>query len=166
MNKQFMKDLSIPELVVLQHELKEHPEDKADWELVLVEIKRRGKGDIKSVDLVPIDNTTELAIRAGIEQEGFSKYDAECVGIRERVGVMNSRVFRLKMEFTQEIALDYLESLTKVDQFIYMGRRFAKDFQLKVSRLLPNIRIGDKVIMSVEEYEELRRQAKEARIRY
>ena len=166
MDRQAIKDFSIAELVVLQHKLKEFPEDKEDWELVMAEIKERGKQDIQSGDLVPIDNTTELAIRAGIEQEGFSKYDASCVSVRERVGVMNSRVFRLKIEFAQEVALDYLESLTTVDQFIYLGRHFAKDLQLKVSRLLPNIRIGDKIIMSIKEYEKLRQQAMESRVRF
>jgi len=121
--------------------------------------------EYRSGDLMPVDKQTEDAIRAGMVTEGFSEYDASCVGIKERYGVMNSRVFRLTLEFNEETALDYLESITHVDNYIYLGRKFAKDLQVMLSRLLPNNRIGDKVIMSVREYEELRRQAMEARIR-
>ena len=129
----------------------------------------KGEGAMKgykSGDLIPVDKQVEDAIRAGMVTEGFSEHDASCVGIRERCGVTNSRVFRLTLEFNEETALDYLESITHVDNFIYLGRKFAKDLQVMLSRLLPNIRIGDKVIMSVKEYEELRGQAMEARVRF
>lgn len=41
--KEFIKTLSVPELVVLQSDLKKSPEDKKHWLMVMEEIKIRSK---------------------------------------------------------------------------------------------------------------------------
>lgn len=109
-------------------------------------------------DLVLVSKLDDNAIRSGIESEGFTKYDASCISIRERAGVFGSRVFNISLTFNHSIALDHKgEAYSDVDQLVYVGRKYAKELQLFMSRLLPNIRIGDKVILSIQEYKDLRK---------
>ena len=110
------------------------------------------------VNLIPISEQTAIAIRSGISLEGFGQYNTDAVKIRERTDIRSGhKVFRLSLEFTQEAVMDEAtEAYSNIDQLVYLGRRFAKEFQLKMSHLMPCCRIGNKVIMSVKEYETLR----------
>ena len=101
----------------------------------------------------------EDAIRAGMKTEGFSDYETNSIKTRYYESQSGNRVIELELTFNQSIALfGEAEEYSPIDQYVYVGRRFAKYLQLYCSRFMPNCRIGDKIIMSVTEYEDLRKR--------
>ncbi len=100
------------------------------------------------------------AIREGIKSEGFPPFIVDAVRFREYKSQGGSKVVTLILDFNACIAIDEdFKVYNPVDQFFYLGRRFAKDLQVQMARLLPECRIEDKVIMHVKEYDNLRRRA-------
>ncbi len=102
------------------------------------------------------------AILQGIKNEGFPQFIVEGVRIREYESQSKTHVFTLTLEFKTNVAMnDDVDAYNPVDQYMYIGRRFAKDLQVQMVRLLPECRIEDKIIMHIKEYDNLRRRALE-----
>ncbi len=100
------------------------------------------------------------AIREGIKSEGFPQFIVDTLLIREYESQDMTMVLTLTLDFNSNIALtDESSDYNPLDRFAYIGRRFAKDLQVQMARLLPEGRIEDKVIMHVKEYDNLRRRA-------
>ena len=124
--------------------------------------------DYKPGDLMSVDAQTERAIMAGIEIGGFDSYHVKAVRIRERVGVIGNRVFKLKLEFSSEAAIDHqvLED-NPIDPLVLIGRNFARSLQREMLNQLPiGVSVGDKIIVPEGEYRELRRKSLEYSIYY
>ena len=97
------------------------------------------------------------AIRTGVKAEGFSDNEANAIKAKCYGTQSGGRVITLELCFNQSIALnEEVSAPSLIDQFVYAGRKFAIEFQLKAARLLPCIRIENKVILSVKDYENLR----------
>jgi hypothetical protein len=82
------------------------------------------------------------AIREGIKSEGFPQFIVDALRIREYESQDNTRVFTLTLDFNSNVALtDEIDAYNPLDQFSFIGRRFAKDLQVQMARLLPECRI-------------------------
>jgi hypothetical protein len=100
------------------------------------------------------------SIREGIKSEGFPQFIVDALRIREYESQDKTHVFTLTLDFNSNVALsEELDAYNPLDQLAYIGRRFAKDLQVQMARLLPECRIEDKVIMNVKEYDNLRQRA-------
>jgi len=100
------------------------------------------------------------SIREGIKSEGFPQFIIDALRIREYESQDKTHVFTLTLDFNSNVALtEELDVYNPLDQFVYIGRRFAKDLQVQMARLLPEGRIEDKVILYVKDYDNLRHRA-------
>ena len=99
------------------------------------------------------------AIREGIKSEGFPQFIVDAIRFREYESQDKSRVFTMTLDFNVTTAMSAEnDAYNPLDPFAYLGRKFAKDLQVQMARLLPECRIEDKVIMHVKEYDQLRQR--------
>jgi len=100
------------------------------------------------------------AIREGIKSVGFPQFIIDVVRIREYESQSGEHVFTLTLDFNCNAVMDNGEdNYNPLDPFVYIGRKFGKDLQTQMARMLPETRIEDKVIMDAKEYDQLRRRA-------
>ncbi len=100
------------------------------------------------------------AIREGIKSEGFPQFIVDAVRLKEYTSQGGNRVFTLILDFTSNVAInDDPSAYNPLEPFVHIGRKFAKDLQVQMARLLPECRIENKVIMDIKEYDNLRCRA-------
>jgi len=100
------------------------------------------------------------AIREGIKSEGFPKFIVDAIRFREYESQDKSHVFTMTLDFNATTTMSKEnDAYNPLDPFVYLGRKFGKDLQVQMARLLPECRIENKVIMPIKEYDQLRRRA-------
>ena len=98
-------------------------------------------------------------IREGLKQAGFGEYLTSAIELKEYEALSGERCIKatLRLETMNVLSREFESEFEKDCAFRYMGQNMAHGMQLEMVKQLPCISLGDKVIMSREEYEALRR---------
>lgn len=112
-------------------------------------------------DYVPTPEGIASSIRAGLMTAGFGEMDASMVKITEQpeLSMGGSRIIKMSLVFESVGVIDMNQSSASIDLYKMAGARFGYDLQMILSRLLPYACYGDKILLSTDEYESLRRRA-------
>jgi len=109
--------------------------------------------------LKPLLLQDEQSIREGIKLSGISEYLTATIRLGEYESQGGDRVIcaTLTLETTQLLSQDGQGVFSSVDRLKYLGNHIGQNMQYEMAKQLLCHSIDDKVIMSREDYERLRK---------
>ena len=111
------------------------------------------------MSLKPLPKEDEQSIKDGMKLSGLSDYLTATIRLGEYESQCGNRVIcaTLTLETTQSLSPEGQEVFSSVDRLRYLGNHIGQAMQYEMSKQLPCHSIGDKVIMSREDYNLLRK---------
>ena len=113
------------------------------------------------IKLKPLPIEDDKGIREGMKLAGLGEYLTSTIRLGEYEPIAQDRrviIATLTLETTQVLDKAYLrDAFSAVDRLMLLGNHIGKDMQIEMAKQLPCISIGDKVIMSRDDYLALRK---------
>ena len=108
--------------------------------------------------LKPLPTDDDKSIREGILLSGLGEYLTATIRLGEYESQAGNRVIcaTLTLETTESLSPEVEEVFSSVDRLKYLGNHIGQSMQHEMAKQLPCVAMGNKVIMSREDYEKLR----------
>jgi hypothetical protein len=110
-------------------------------------------------NLEPLPPEDDKSIREGMKLAGLGEYLTATIRLGEYQSLSKHRciIATLTLETIQTLEAQVDDVFSSIDRLKYLGNHIGQAMQYEMVKQLPCIAFGDKIIMSRQDYEKLRK---------